>query len=72
MDRREFLSLGSVAALLPTVPASASALQSGGASGDAQLNAAFDQIFNEQVRAFIKPNIACPFSRRIYIRVRER
>jgi uncharacterized protein (DUF885 family) len=52
MDRREFLSLGSVAALLPTVPASASALQSGGASGDAQLNAAFDQIFNEQVRAF--------------------
>ena len=52
MDRREFLSLGSVAALLPTVPASASALQSGGAAGDSQLNAAFDQIFNEQVRAF--------------------
>ena len=29
MDRREFLSLGSVAALLPIVPAKASAAQTG-------------------------------------------
>src|SRR5262245_5443268 len=52
MDRREFLSLGSVAALFPTVPAGAATVQAGGGPGDAQLNSAFDAIFNEQVRAF--------------------
>jgi uncharacterized protein (DUF885 family) len=52
MDRREFLSLGSVAALLPVVSANAASTQAGGGAGDAQLNAAFDNIFNEQVRAF--------------------
>ncbi|WP_294120596.1 DUF885 family protein [Sphingomonas sp.] len=52
MDRREFLSLGSVAALLPAVPASAAAAPDAGSSGDAQLNATFDKIFEEQVRAF--------------------
>ena len=51
MDRREFLSLGSVA-LLPMFPGSAASAQAGGAPGDTQLNAAFDNIFNEQVRAF--------------------
>jgi uncharacterized protein (DUF885 family) len=52
MDRREFLSLGSVAALLPTASANAASIQSGGGSGDAGLNAVFDDIFKEQVRAF--------------------
>src|SRR4029450_8124230 len=52
MDRREFLSLGSVAALLPVVPANAASTQTGGTAGDGQLNAAFDKIFEEQVRAF--------------------
>ncbi|MCL6740967.1 DUF885 family protein [Sphingomonas sp. RB56-2] len=51
MDRREFLSLSSVA-LLPMVPVSAASAQTGGAPGDAPLNEAFDKIFNEQVRAF--------------------
>ena len=51
MDRREFLSLGSVAALLPSVPARAASVQAGGSAGDAQLNATFDKIFEEQVRA---------------------
>src|SRR5262245_24258072 len=51
MDRREFLSLSSVA-LLPMVPGSPAAAQSAVAPGDAQLNDAFDKIFNEQVRAF--------------------
>ena len=53
MDRREFLSLGSVAALLPTVPAGAASLQAAGSAGDARLNAAFDKIFEEQVRTFL-------------------
>jgi uncharacterized protein (DUF885 family) len=52
MDRREFLSLGSVAALLPIVPAKASAAQTGAGPGDAELNKRFDAIFAEQVRAF--------------------
>jgi uncharacterized protein (DUF885 family) len=52
MDRREFLSLGSVAALLPIVPAKASATQTGAGPGDAELNKRFDAIFAEQVRAF--------------------
>jgi len=51
MDRREFLSLGSVAALLPSVPARAASVQAGSSAGDAQLNATFDKIFEEQVRA---------------------
>ena len=51
MDRREFLSLGSLAALLPSVPARAASVQAGGSAGDAQLNATFDKIFEEQVRA---------------------
>jgi uncharacterized protein (DUF885 family) len=52
MDRREFLSLGSVAALLPVVPANAASAPASSTAGDGQLNAAFDAIFNEQVRAF--------------------
>ena len=54
MDRREFLWTGSAALCLPLLaggPASALALQAAG-SGDAALNATFERIFQEQVRAF--------------------
>ena len=56
MDRREFLSMSSVAALTVTLaPSSAAtaavkATKSGG-SGDAALNALFDQIFQEQIKS---------------------
>jgi uncharacterized protein (DUF885 family) len=52
MDRREFLSLGSVAALLPIVPANAAQAKVGSGPGDAELNRRFDAIFEEQVQAF--------------------
>jgi uncharacterized protein (DUF885 family) len=53
MDRREFLALGSVAALLPIVPASAaSAPAAATGPGDAELNRLFEAIFQEQVQAF--------------------
>src|SRR5262245_60063481 len=50
MDRRQFLSLGSVAALLPTVTAKAAA-QTSSAPGDAAFNAHSDTISPEQARA---------------------
>ncbi|MFL6786025.1 MAG: DUF885 domain-containing protein [Sphingomicrobium sp.] len=56
MDRREFLSMSSAAALTATlVPSSAAtaavkAAKSGG-SGDAALNAVFDRTFQEQIRS---------------------
>ena len=51
MDRRSFLATGATAALLPLteVPALAAVTAKAG-SGDARLNAAFDQIFEERVR----------------------
>jgi len=52
MDRREFLSLGSVAALLPIVPASAASTETAAGPGDAELNRLFEAIFQEQVQAF--------------------
>jgi len=52
MDRREFLSLGSVAALLPIVPASAASAQAATGPGDAELNRLFEAIFQEQIHAF--------------------
>ena len=52
MDRREFLSLGSVAALLPIVPANAAQARAGSGPGDAELNRQFDAIFQEQIEAF--------------------
>ncbi|HEY5460059.1 MAG TPA: DUF885 family protein, partial [Sphingomicrobium sp.] len=55
MDRREFLSLGSVAALLPAAPAKA-ALQSGGSASDAQLNGLFEDIFQDRVKRY--PDLA--------------
>ena len=56
MDRRSFLATGATAALLPLteVPAFAQAATSG--SGDAKLNALFEEIFQERVRT--SPNLA--------------
>ena len=54
MDRREFLWTGSAALCLPLLsggPAGALTLQAAG-SDDAALNATFERIFQEQVRAF--------------------
>src|SRR5690242_14154891 len=51
MDRRSFLATGATAALLPLTEAPAiGAVVSKEGSGDAKLNAAFDDIFQEQVR----------------------
>jgi uncharacterized protein (DUF885 family) len=51
MDRRSFLATGATAALLPLADAPAiAAVTSKGGSGDAKLNAAFDQIFQERVQ----------------------
>jgi uncharacterized protein (DUF885 family) len=51
MDRREFLWTGTAAALaLPLV--SARAIAQPASAGDAALNATFERIFQEQVRAF--------------------
>ena len=51
MDRRSFLATGATAALLPLgqAPALATVTSKAG-SGDAKLNAAFDEIFQERVR----------------------
>jgi uncharacterized protein (DUF885 family) len=51
MDRREFLSLGSVAALLPAAPARAE-LQSRGSASDTQLNGLFEDIFQDRVQRY--------------------
>ena len=48
MDRRSFLATGATVALLPFTEAPSFAAAVG--SGDARLNAAFDQIFEERVR----------------------
>src|SRR6185369_5306015 len=51
MDRRSFLATGATAALLPLADSPAiAAVTSKGGSGDAKLNAAFDEIFQERVR----------------------
>ncbi len=53
MDRRQFLMAGGAAICGPMLvggPASALALVQQGSSGDAALNALFEQIFQEQVR----------------------
>ncbi len=53
MDRRQFLMAGGAAICGPMLvggPASALALAKQGSSGDAALNALFEQIFQEQVR----------------------
>jgi len=51
MDRRSFLATGATAALLPLADTPAiAAVTSKGGSGDAKLNAAFDEIFQERVR----------------------
>jgi uncharacterized protein (DUF885 family) len=52
MDRREFLSLGSVAALLPIMPAGLASAQARAAPGDEALNQLFEAIFQEQVATF--------------------
>ena len=51
MDRRSFLATSATVALLPLAEAPAlAAVTSKAGSGDAKLNAAFDQIFQERVR----------------------
>jgi uncharacterized protein (DUF885 family) len=51
MDRRSFLATGATAALLPLADARAlAAVTSKTGSGDARLNALFDQIFQERVQ----------------------
>ena len=51
MDRRSFLATGATAALLPLAETPAiAAVTSKAGSGDAKLNAAFDEIFQERVR----------------------
>ena len=51
MDRRSFLATGATAALLPLADTPAiAAVTSKAGSGDAKLNAAFDEIFQERVR----------------------
>jgi len=51
MDRREFLWTGSAALCLPLVNAGAAlAAQAAPGTGDAELNALFERIFQEQVR----------------------
>jgi uncharacterized protein (DUF885 family) len=52
MDRREFLSLGSVAALLPIMPAGLASAQTAASPGDEALNRLFEAIFQEQVATF--------------------
>ena len=52
MDRREFLSLGSIAALLPIVPAGGASAQAAAGPGDEALNRLFEAIFQEQVASF--------------------
>ncbi|MEA3060193.1 MAG: hypothetical protein QOE50_1605 [Sphingomonadales bacterium] len=51
MDRRSFLATGATAALLPLAEAPAlAAVTSKAGSGDARLNAAFEQIFQERLQ----------------------
>ena len=51
MDRRSFLAAGATAALLPLAEAPAlAAVASKAGSGDARLNAAFEQIFQERLQ----------------------
>jgi uncharacterized protein (DUF885 family) len=50
MDRRSFLATSATAALLPLAEAPAFAAVAQGGSGDAALNALFDDIFRERVR----------------------
>ena len=52
MDRREFLSLGSIAALLPIIPAGLASAQAPAGPGDEALNRLFEAIFQEQVASF--------------------
>jgi len=52
MDRREFLSLGSIATLLPIVPAKAASAPAAAGPGDVELNRLFEAIFQEQIHAF--------------------
>ena len=49
MDRRTFLTTGATVALLPLTEAPAFA-QAAAGSGDARLNALFEEIFQEAVR----------------------
>ena len=55
MDRRSFLATGATAALLPLTEAPAFA-QAATGSGDAKLNALFEEIFQERVRT--SPSLA--------------
>ena len=55
MDRRSFLATGATVALLPLTEAPAFAQATGG-SGDAKLNALFEEIFRERVRT--SPSLA--------------
>ena len=50
MDRRSFLATGATVALIPLIeaPAFAAVVPAAG-SGDAKLNALFDQIFKRQI-----------------------
>jgi uncharacterized protein (DUF885 family) len=50
MDRRSFLSASATVALLPLAEAPAFALATTAGSGDAKLNALFEEIFQERVR----------------------
>jgi len=50
MDRRSFLSASATVALLPLAEAPAFALTTKPGSGDAKLNALFEEIFHERVR----------------------
>jgi uncharacterized protein (DUF885 family) len=57
MDRRSFLATGATAALLPlTDSAALASVTSNAGTGDARLNAAFDEIFQERVKT--SPNLA--------------
>ena len=49
MDRRSFLASGATLALLPFADSAAFAAMAPSGSGDAKLNALFDQIFERQV-----------------------
>src|SRR4051795_3753812 len=50
MDRRTFLATGATVALLPLTEAPALAVVTKPGSGDARLNALFEEIFQERVR----------------------
>lgn len=50
MDRRSFLATSATVALLPLAEAPALAAVTKAGNGDAQLNAIFEEIFQERVR----------------------